>query len=176
VWARGSPAAIEPALAASSLAPFYVTTPSHIRENGSVGAARRSYRFVTVIAIAAGALSLLSLLLYLQARQRSQRIATALARRMGLGRLGDAAALALEAGAVVAVATGVGGLVAVLTAAPVIGHVDPLPLYAPRPVAVIPWLTLAASTAAATAAGMLVGAAAAVLAARSDVAEALRVA
>ncbi|MFL5927545.1 MAG: hypothetical protein ACJ77E_11490, partial [Gaiellaceae bacterium] len=61
VWARGSPPLIEPALAASSLAPFYLTTPSHIRESGSVGAARRSYRFIIVIAIAAAALSLVSL-------------------------------------------------------------------------------------------------------------------
>jgi hypothetical protein len=176
VWARGSPRLVEPVLAASSLSPVYLTTTSHIRENGSVGAARRSYRFVTVIAIAAGVLALFTLLLYLQARQRSQRIATALAGRMGLSGAGDAAALALEAGVVAAVATVVGGAVSVLAAAPLIHHVDPLPLYAPSPAPVIPWLTLVESAVAATATAMLVGAAAAVLAARADVAEALRVA
>ena len=176
VWARGSPALIEPALASSSLSPFYVTTTRHLLENPSVAAGRRSYRFVTIIAVAAGVLALVTLLLYLQARQRSQRIATALARRMGLGRIADAGALALEAGAVAAVAAVVGGLVAVLSAAPVIRRVDPLPLYAPPPEPVIPWLTLVGSSLAATVAGMLVGAAAAVIAARADVAEALRVA
>jgi putative ABC transport system permease protein len=145
-------------------------------ENPSVAAARRSYRFVTIIAAVAGVLALVTLLLYLQARQRSQRIATALARRMGLGRVADAGALALEAGAVAAVAAVVGGLVAVLAAAPLIHRVDPLPLYAPTPEPVIPWLTLLGSSLVATAAGMLVGAAAAALAARADVAEALRVA
>ena len=176
VWARGSPALIQPALASSSLSPFYVTTTRHLLENPSVAAARRSYRFVTIIAAVAGVLALVTLLLYLQARQRAQRIATALARRMGLGRVADAGALALEAGAVAAVAAVVGGLVAVLAAAPLIHRVDPLPLYAPTPEPVIPWLTLLGSSLVATAAGMLVGAAAAALAARADVAEALRVA
>jgi putative ABC transport system permease protein len=175
LWARGSPARIIPALEHSDLAPVYVTTPEHIRENGSVVAVERSYQYVRVIGAGAGVLSLLALLLYLGARQRTQLIATALARRMGLSALRDAAALALEAGAIVLVSAGTGALVAVLTAVPVIEHVDPLALYAPAPAIVIPWTTIAASVAVATAAGMLLGAAAGVIAAREDVAEALRV-
>ena len=106
LWARGSPAAIFPALRRSDLSPVYLTTRAHIRENGSVVAVERSYGYVRVIGAGAGALSLLALLLYLGARQRSQLIATALARRMGLSALRDAAALALEAGAIVLLAAG----------------------------------------------------------------------
>ena len=53
---------------------------------------------------------------------------------------------------------------------------DPLPLYAPGASAVIPWTTIAGAVGLATVAGMLLGAAASVVAAREDVAEALRVA
>jgi hypothetical protein len=176
LWARGSPSKIEPVLEASDLAPFFLTTPNHIRENGSVVAAERSYSYVRAIGAAAGVLALVSLLLYLQARQRSQRIASALAARMGLGSSGDATALALEAGLAVLFAATIGGLVAVAAARPLVARIDPLPLYAPSPVAVIPWLTLAAAAFVATMVGMLFGVAAAVWAARSDVAEALRVA
>jgi len=176
LWARGSPSKLEPVLEASDLAPFFLTTPSHIRENGSVVAAERSYTYVRTIGAAAGVLALLSLLLYLQARQRSQRIASALAARMGLGFVGDATALALEAGLAVLFAVTVGGLVAVAAARPLVARVDPLPLYAPSPVAVIPWMTLAGTAFVATIVGMVFGVAAAVVATRSDVAEALRVA
>jgi len=176
LWARGSPAQIVPALDRSDLSPVYVTTPNHIRENGSVVAAERSYEYVRVIGAGAGVLSLLALLLYLGARQRTQLIATALARRMGLSAFRDAAAVALEAGAIVLVAAVTGALVAVLTAIPLIERVDPLPLYAPKAATVIPWATLAGAVAVATAAGATLGAAASVIAAREDVAEALRVA
>ena len=176
LWARGSPAAIFPALRRSDLSPVYLTTRAHIRENGSVVAVERSYGYVRVIGAGAGALSLLALLLYLGARQRSQLIATALARRMGLSALRDAAALALEAGAIVLLAAGTGALVAVLTALPLIEHVDPLSLYAPRASTVIPWTTIAGAVAVATAAGSILGAAASMIAAREDAAEALRVA
>jgi putative ABC transport system permease protein len=176
IWARGSPARIASAFGSSTLAPAYLTTPAHIRDNGSVVAAERSFRYVRAIGVVAAALSLVALLLYLQARQRSQRIATALAQRMGLTLRADVAALALEAGFVVLLAAAVGGLVAVAVAQPVIAHVDPLPLYAPPPVTVVPWLTLVVTGAVVTAVGSLFGAAAGMVAARSDVAEALRVA
>jgi len=176
LWARGSAAEIVPALERSDLAPVYLSTPGQIRENGSVVAAERSYEYVRVIGAGAGVLSLLALLLYLGARQRTQLIATALARRMGLSAFRDAAALALEAGAIVLVAAGTGALVAVLTALPLIDRIDPLPLYAPGASAVIPWTTIAGAVGLATVAGMLLGAAASVVAAREDVAEALRVA
>ena len=63
-----------------------------------------------------------------------------------------------------------------LTALPLIEHVDPLSLYAPRASTVIPWTTIAGAVAVATAAGTILGAAASVIAAREDAAEALRVA
>jgi hypothetical protein len=176
VWAKGDPQRITPALEASNLAPVYLTGIDHIRKSASVAAAERSYRYVKLIGTAAAVLALVALLLYLQARQRSQLIASALTRRMGFGLPGDAAALALEAGAIVLFAGVAGGAVATAAAAPIARRVDSLPQYAPAPALVIPWPTLALGLAAATGAALLLGAAAVLIAERSDVAEALRVA
>ena len=176
LWAKGPPRIVEPALIASNLAPAYLTTPSHILDDPSVGAAERSYRYVKAIGIAAAVLSVVALLLYLQARQRSQLIASALVRRMGLAARSDAVAVALEAGAIVAFATVIGGAVAAFTARPLVGHVDALPLYAPAPSYVAPWTSFVVAGAIAVAAAAILGALATVFAARSDVAEALRVA
>ncbi|MGN6796558.1 MAG: hypothetical protein ACTHKS_00250 [Gaiellaceae bacterium] len=176
LWAKGDPHTITPVLETSQLAPAYLTTLSHIYDDASVAAAKRSYRYVRVIGAAAAVLTLLALLLYLQARQRSQLIASALAARMGLRRRSDAAALALEAGGIVLVAGVVGAAVAAGSAAPIAHHVDALPLYAPSPVVIVPWTTLLLGLAAAVLVGALLGAIAVAIAGRSDVAEALRVA
>jgi hypothetical protein len=176
LWARGDPRAISPVLEASALAPAYLTTLSHIYDDASVGAAKRSYRYVKVIGGAAAVLALVALLLYLQARQRAQLIASALVARMGLSPRRDAAALALESGSIVLLAGVVGAAVATAAAAPIAHHVDALPLYAPAPALIVPWATLALGLAAAVVAGALLGVAAIAIAARSDVAEALRVA
>jgi hypothetical protein len=176
LWAKGDPHTITPVLEASQLAPAYLTTLSHVYDNASVAAARRSYRYVRVIGAAAAVLALVALLLYLQARQRSQRIASALVARMGLSPRRDVATVALEAGGIVLLADIVGAAVAAAAAAPIAHHVDALPQYAPSPVLIVPWTTLVLGLAGATLAGAMIGASAVVIAWRSDVAEALRVA
>jgi hypothetical protein len=176
LWAKGDPRTVIPALERSQLAPTYLTTVAHIYDNASVGAAKRSYRYVRLIGAAAAVLALVALLLYLQARQRTQLIASALVARMGLPRRRDAAALALEAGGIVLVAGFVGGAVATATSSPIAHHVDALPLYAPSPTLTVPWTTLALGLVALTIAAAVLGAAAVAIATRSNVAEALRVA
>jgi putative ABC transport system permease protein len=131
---------------------------------------------VKVIGVAAAALALVALLLYLQARQRAQLIASALVVRMGLSRARDAAALALEAGGIVLVAGVVGVAAATASASPIAAHVDALPQYAPTPVFVVPWTTVGLGLGASVLVGAALGGLAVAIAARSDVAEALRVA
>ena len=65
------------------------------------------------VALATGALALIGLLLYPQARQRSQVIASALGRRMGFGRLREALSLCIEVAGIVLFAALVGGTVAI---------------------------------------------------------------
>jgi putative ABC transport system permease protein len=176
LWAKGDPKRLIPILERSNLSPVYLTTLRHLQDNASVAAAERSYRFVKLVGIAAAALALVALLLYLQARQRAQLIASALGRRMGIGAATDAAALALEAGAVVLFSSVVGGVAATIAARPVVHHIDALPQYAPAPVFIAPWTTLVTGAAIAVVAAALFGIAAIAIAARSDIAGALRVA
>lgn len=176
VWAKGDPGSVQRALARSNLGVVYLTTLDHLRRNPGVVAAERSYRYLRAVGAAAAALSLLALLLYLQARQRGQLIASALLRRMGFSAAADAGALALEAAVIVALACVVGTAVAVAAAHPLVGRVDPLPQYAPAPLPVVPWWTFAVAAGVAVAVAAALAVAAAQLAARSDVSKALRVA
>jgi CDP-diglyceride synthetase len=94
------------------------------------------------LGIAAGALALFCQLLYLLARQRAQTIATAFGRRMGLTRRTAAASLALELGAILAVALLVAAGGALVAAGSVVRDSDPLPNLPPAPVFAAPWLSL----------------------------------
>jgi len=175
IWAKGDPGIVEPALAASNLAPTFMTTVDHVRSDPAVSAAERTYRYFRAIGAGALALALAALLLYLQARRRSQVIASALARRMGLGTPTDAAAVAAEAVAIVALSVLVGIMLAAVAAGLVLPHIDPLPQYAPGTTVVVPWTTfglvLLASLAVVSACATLF----VVMARRSNVAEELRV-
>jgi putative ABC transport system permease protein len=176
VWAKGDPVTIKWALAASKLYPFYLTTIGDLLAKPAVAAATRTYGFFDWIGIAAAALALAAVLLYLHARQREQLIASALARRMGFSRAGDAAALALEAVTITATAVCVGELAAELTARALVNHLDPLAQWSPSLTLVVPWSSLIVALVAATTIAALLGAAAALVAGRGDVAQELRVA
>jgi putative ABC transport system permease protein len=176
IWAKGDPITITRALAASKLYPVYLTTIGDLLAMPAVTAATRTYGFFDWIGIAAAALALAAVLLYLHARQREQLIASALARRMGLSRAGDAAALALEAAAITATAVCVGVLAAELTARALVNHVDPLAQWSPSLTLVVPWSWLIITLVAATTTAALLGAAAGLVAGRGDVAQELRVA
>jgi hypothetical protein len=176
LWARGDVRTIEAAIVPSNLEPAYLTTPAHIYDDPSVAATERSYRYVRLIGAAAALLSLVALLLYLQARQQAQLIATALTRRMGLTQRQDLFALALEASAIVAFAAVVGAVIATAAARPIVHHVDGLAAYAPSPAYVVPWTVLVVAVAVGIAAAALLGAVAVAIASRSDAAEELRVA
>jgi hypothetical protein len=176
VWAKGPAGPVERALEASTLAPVFLTTPAHILDDASVRAAARSYRFLRVIGAAAAALSALCLLAYLQARRRSQLIATAIVRRMGVGAFADSAALGIEAGLIAFFAGAIGGAVAIACARPLAPHVDALPQYAPGPVFVVPWSVLAAGLLGVVIVSAALAAATPIVTSRADVAEALRVA
>lgn len=176
IWARGDPAQIEPALRASNIRPSFLTTFSLIRGDPSVRAGRRSYAYLRAIGGGAVVLALVALLLYLQARQRGQIVASALLRRMGLRAGADTAAIGLEAASIVVLAFAVGLAVAALAARVVVPHVDPLPQYAPATSLVVPWLVLLAVGAVAAAVAVVLAAGAVWLARRSDASEAIRIA
>ncbi len=176
IWARGNPAEIEGILDASNIKPAFFTTFNLIRGDPSVRAGKRSYGYLRAIGGGAVVLALLALLLYLQARQRGQIVASALLRRMGMRARSDTAAIGLEAASIVLLAFLVGLVVAVIAAHLVAPHVDPLPQYPPGTSLVVPWIELVLVGLGATVVAVPLAAGAVWLAGRSDASEALRVA
>jgi putative ABC transport system permease protein len=175
VLVKGPPLAAGRAL--ESLRPeFPPETTDTFLHDPNVVLATRTFGFMRLIAAGAGLLALLGLLLYLQARQRSQAIASVLARRMGLSRIEETISLTLELGGILAFAGIIGGVVALLAAAPIVHRIDPLPVDPPSPLYTIPVAVLLISAAALLAFALIAGAVTSWLARRTDLAEALRIA
>jgi putative ABC transport system permease protein len=175
IWAKGPPVSAGRAL--TSLQPTYppstIDTYLHAPD---VVLATRTFTFMRMIAIGAGVLALLGLLLYLQARQRSQAIASALARRMGFGGRGETISLCLELVGILVFAGVLGGGVAIAAAGPVVRRIDPLPDDPPSPVFTVPALEIVLAAVALVLVAILAGALTSWFARRTDVSEALRVA
>jgi putative ABC transport system permease protein len=175
IWGKGPPAHVGRALA--SLEPAYPpATINTFLRNPDVLVSTRTFGFMRLIAGGAGVLALLGLLLYLQARQRSQVIASTLARRMGFGRAAETLSLCIELIAIVAFAAVVGGGVALAAAVPIVHRIDPLPDYPPSPLYTVPLTEIAVAGAVLLLLAAAAGALTSWLARRTDVAEALRVA
>ena len=176
IWAKGPPGEVADAVSRSGMDAYFVTTVDTFRQNPDVLLATRTYSYLRTIALAAGVLALIGLLLYLQARQRSQVIASALARRMGFGRLPEALSICLEVAGIVLFAAVVGAGVAIAAAEPIVKQIDPLPDYAPSPVFVVPLTTILLAAAGLVVLAVAAGALTSWLARRADVNEAMRVA
>jgi putative ABC transport system permease protein len=176
IWAKGPPSEVAPALQKAGVDTYYMTTVDTFRKSPDVLLATRTYSYLRTIALATGLLVLVGLLLYLQARQRAQTIASALGRRMGLGAGSETLSLCIECAGILLFAAMVGAIVAIAAAQPVVKRIDPLPDRQPPPVFVVPstpiLLALAALGVVAVAAGLITS----WLARRADVSEALRVA
>jgi hypothetical protein len=175
VWAKGPPAEVARALEAPPVDAAFVSSTDAFRRQPDVLAATRAFSYMRLMAVASGVLVFLGLLLYLGARQRSQAVASSLAARMGLRRGTEILSLALELGAITLVAALVGGVVAVAAASPVVGHIDPLPSYAPGPALTIPLAAILASALALVAVAVAAGAFTSWASRRTNMAEALRV-
>jgi hypothetical protein len=176
IWADGPPAEVRRALEAAPVEASFISTIDEFRKDPDVMLAKRTFAYMQLIALAAGLLVLIGLVLYLQSRQRAQAIASALAARMGLTRRVEIAAIALELGLIALFAGLVGSVVAVLSAAPIVGHVDPLATDPPAPTLAAPLGAVAASAAALIVVAITAGTLVSLAARRTDMGEALRVA
>jgi putative ABC transport system permease protein len=176
VWAKGTPKDVVRALEVPPIQASFVTSGDEFRHDPDVLLATRTLTYLRLIAAAAGALVFVGLLLYLQARQRSQAAASALAARMGLRRGAETLSLAVELASIASFAAVLGGLVALLTAIPIVGHVDPLPDNPPVPPPVIPVAAIVLAAVGLLLVAFVAGAITSWLSRRSDASEALRVA
>ena len=133
-----------------------------------------SFDFVRALGVFVGLLVVVALLLYLSARQRQQALGFAFLRRMGFTHRRHWWALVLEVGGLMLMVLGLGTGLALFSARLVSPNVDPLPLLAPQPLTVVPWLGMAGAAVLGAVVALLGSAAAQGLGSRVDVAEVLR--
>jgi hypothetical protein len=176
IWAKGRPAVLVKALEDPGLDIAYVTSIDALAKDPQVLLATRTYSYVRTVALAAALIALAGLILYLQARAQSQRIASALARRMGLSTGSEVLSLFLELSAILLLSAAVGVAIAAAVAAPVVKHVDLLPDYAPSSILAVPWPVAGLLAAFVLAVAAIAAAATCLLSSRTDVSEDLRVA
>jgi ABC-type antimicrobial peptide transport system permease subunit len=94
---------------------------------------------------------------------------------MGLRRGAETLSLSVELASIAFVAAVLGGVVAVLTAKPIVGHVDPLPDQPPVPAAAIPLTAIVLALLGLLLVAFTAGALTSWLSRRADTSEALRV-
>jgi putative ABC transport system permease protein len=176
VWATGPPQQVERALARSNLAPSFLTRATDVSRSADVTTVTRTYGLLRVVAIAFALISLVGLVLYLNARSRSQLVSSEFLRRMGLPDRAQAASVSLEAALLAAFSTVVGLGAALATSGLIVDRVDPLPQYAPSATTVVPWSELLAAAAAVVVVAAVVGAMVSLAVRRDRLGEALRVA
>jgi len=176
VWAKGPAREVARALEAPPVQASFVASVDDFRHDPDVLLSMRTLTYLRLIAAAAGALVFIGLLLYLQARQRSQALASALSARMGFRRAAETLSISVELAAIALVAAVLGGVVAVLAAKPIVRHVDPLPDQPPVPAAAIPVTAIVIALLALLLVAFTAGALTSWLSRRADTSEALRVA
>lgn len=138
IWGRGDPSAIENALTREGVLFYAPLTIDQVLGTPTLKSLLLMLGLVGAMGMAAASVSVIALLLFLQARHRSAMVTTAFVRRMGLSPVGEYFSWASEmVGALLislAVAVSTGIPVSLLMA----GRLDPRPSLPPDAVVVVP--------------------------------------
>jgi hypothetical protein len=134
LWLRGDPNAVSASLRAANSVPYDIFTAEEVRSGPETKAITATFASLRLLGAGVGILSVVGLLLYLQARQRARILSNSLSGRMGLRRRDRALALLFEIGMLLTFAVLAGGLGGIAAGRLVLGHVDPRPEIAPDPV------------------------------------------
>ena len=138
LWAEGSPDVILETLNDERISLDGATTVDAVRRSASLLPLRWTFGLLQALGVAAGVITLVGILLYLQARQRARVIANAVMRRMGLAPSSGRAAVALELVGMLLIAFVIGAALAVLAAYLVYPYLDPLAGVPPGPLLKLP--------------------------------------
>jgi putative ABC transport system permease protein len=176
LWVRGEPAAVSAALARMEHRPFGEIDAELVEDIPHVAAAIDTFLVVNVLGTVAALLTCVGMLMYLQARQRSQVVSYALSVRMGMRDGQNRRALTLELGVMLGLAFAIGAALAIAAASLTVPRLDPITAIPPSPFLVIP-VPLMVGAAVVLAAAVWVGAAITNRRARTfDLGEVMRVA
>jgi putative ABC transport system permease protein len=174
LWARGNSGSVLGWLRARKLPILSgVSAPEVIGSPGFIALAW-TFDFLQALGALTAAVSLIGMVLYLQARQRTREVAWALSRRMGLRRASGRSSLLLELTCLLGAAFVAGAAMAQLAARLVLPRLDPIPSIAPTLLPRLPVPLLAATAGGLLLAAVLGALGAARVAERTDVAKVMR--
>lgn len=143
IWIRGDEDQAARDLAASDAPVVYAQRAATVLDASRYLPVTYAFELLRALAMLTGAIGAGGLLLYLETRSRSRRVAYALARRMGLTRLGHLRSLGLEIGGLLTVGLVLGGLLAVASSLSAYRRLDLDPYVPPGPLLVVPLAPIA---------------------------------
>jgi putative ABC transport system permease protein len=138
IWARGSLNGVLGAAADAHISVGLFNSKEQVLARPTLSSVTWAFDLLRALGLASGAIALLAVLLYMQARQRSTSVAYAMARRMGLSPRQHALALGIELAAILAVAAVAGTLLATGVARLLYKYLDLLNTIPPDPLLRIP--------------------------------------
>jgi putative ABC transport system permease protein len=144
LWIRGDPNRALTALGDTPIAVFQTLTAERVKDLPRLSVVIETFAVLDALGLATGVLVIAALLMYLQARQRSQVVAYGLSTRMGIAPTGHRRSLVLETGSMLVVAFVLGVGLGLAAAAILVGRLDPLPVVPPDPLLVLPVPAVAA--------------------------------
>ncbi len=144
LWLRAGRAEALAELSRLRVPPFQVTTAAEVEDIPYIATVIDTFLVLNALGLGTLVLVLTALLVYLQARQRSQVVGYGLSLRMGLDPGGQVRSLALELGAMLSVAAALGVGLALAASLLMVPRLDPLGAIPPRPAVDLPLLALLA--------------------------------
>jgi putative ABC transport system permease protein len=175
MWIRGPSDAVVSAASNAGVGSYLTITADEVADIPFIKAAIDTFVVLDMLGVVALLLVLVVGVVYLQTRQRSRILSTALSTRMGLESGTMRRSLVLELMIVLFAALAVGAATGLIGAAIVLPFLDPLPTIPPGPIDVIPWIELAAAAAGLAIAAYVGGALAGRVARGVSLGEVLRV-
>jgi len=145
LWAKGNPSAILPVLRDQGFPMELLSTAAKVRTTPGFLALSWTFGLLEAFGVLAGAITVLGMVLYLQARQRTREVSYVLAKRMGLRPRAHERSVLVELLAMLMSALLLALVFATVAAALVHGRLDPIPALPPSPFLSIP-LELFAAT------------------------------
>jgi putative ABC transport system permease protein len=143
LWVRGPPAAVQAALPNLSFLPGLVLTADEVKDIPYIAAVIDTFLVMNGLGLLAALLVFAAMVMYLQARQRSEVVSYGLSLRMGMRRWAHLVATATEVGAMLVIAYVAGAVLAITAARLTVPLLDPLEAIPPDPIGVVPVITVA---------------------------------
>jgi putative ABC transport system permease protein len=137
-WVKGDPNRASAALRALEYPPYLILTADQVRDIPEIAAVIDSFLVLNGLGLIAALLVVLGMLMYLQARQRSQLVSYGLSLRMGMSHSAHRRSLTAELGAMLCCSYAIGLVLALGAALLILPLLDPLATIPPRPLYVLP--------------------------------------